>query len=324
MMKKVLLTGGTGFIGVNVADVLLQDGYEVFLYGTSLLPESAQKYLDKIGKYHQIQGNIQDKETLFKAVKENQINYVVHGAAKTPREETEVADMANIMEVNCAGTADLLRISLENNVERFLYLGSVAVYGDACQKYPFIDEESCPCNPVTAYEISKFTCEKLILRFSDLTGLPATILRIADAYGPWERPTGSRKVMSAPCQAMELAVSGENIILPRAGYMGWIYARDVGGCVASILGGMPKHKIYHASSTVCWSIYEFSKYLQTKFPKIEIKLATGEDRATVSFFGNTDNGIFLMDRMARDLGFKPKFDGILAWDEYLAWRIRCL
>ena len=161
-MKKVLITGGTGFLGVHLARKLLEDKYKVTLF--DLAPLDAK---DLIGKVEVIQGNIRDKKTVEEAMRGQ--DYVVHAAAALPI----VRSKRVIYKVNIDGTRTVLEACLKNAVKRVIYISSTAVYG-VPKHLP--ETENSPLDPIGYYGESKVAGEKLCQKYGE-KGLSYNILR---------------------------------------------------------------------------------------------------------------------------------------------------
>lgn len=161
-MARILITGGTGFLGVHLARLFLKKGYVVTLFDQADLDAK-----DLIGKVKVIKGDIRNKEEVQKAIAGN--SYVVHAAAALPIQRTQKI----IYGVNIDGTKNVLEASLENNVERLVFISTTAVYG-VPKHLP--EKEDSPLDPIGYYGKSKIAAENLCLQFDKL-GLQTNILR---------------------------------------------------------------------------------------------------------------------------------------------------
>lgn len=162
MAKKVLITGGTGFLGVHLARKLLKERYAVTLFDMADLDAE-----DLIGKVKVIKGDIRNAKNVDKAMAKQ--NYVVHTAAALPIQVSKKA----IFSVNIEGTRNVLKSSLKHKVKRLVFISSTAVYG--VPKHLPETEES-PLDPIGYYGISKIEGEKLCMEFQK-KGLQVNILR---------------------------------------------------------------------------------------------------------------------------------------------------
>ena len=127
---KVLLTGGSGFVGINIAEALLETGDKVVVYSRRPMPQEAAQELSTLpGELRWAKGDVSDKRRLLDGLREEKIDYVVQAAAITPDLARETEDMASVIRVNVLGTITTLEAAREHNVKRFVYVSSVAVYG---------------------------------------------------------------------------------------------------------------------------------------------------------------------------------------------------
>lgn len=156
----ILVTGGSGFIGINIAQVLSQDSDNyVILYSRSKPPHQAMEVLaGQVGNVVWEQGDVQDEIRLNEVMTDHKIDYVVHAAVITPNAEREKGQMNEIVEVNCLGTLKVLAVAKKHNIKRFVYVSSVAVYGDVCQKEDPVYTTTLK-NPTNTYEVIKYTTE---------------------------------------------------------------------------------------------------------------------------------------------------------------------
>ena len=162
MIKKVLITGGTGFLGVHLARKFLKEKYDVTLFDLSDLDAK-----DLIGKVKVIRGDIRDAKTINKALAGQ--NYVVHAAAALPIQ----VDKKVIYGVNIDGTKNVLEASLKNKIKRLVFISSTAVYG-VPKHLP--EEETAPLDPIGNYGVSKIEGEKLCMEYQK-KGLQVNIIR---------------------------------------------------------------------------------------------------------------------------------------------------
>jgi len=171
---KVLVTGGTGFIGSHLTEALLQRGIQVRCL---LRKTSDSKWLKGLA-IEPVYGDCSDKGSLHEAVKDVDQVFHVAGVTKAAREET-------YFEVNAMGTDNLIHACLEKNphVQKFVYLSSQAAAGPC--RNGVKKTESDHCEPISTYGQSKRMGEELAL--AHVRNLPLIILRPSAVYGPRER-----------------------------------------------------------------------------------------------------------------------------------------
>ena len=178
--KKALVTGGAGFVGSNLVESLLEDGLEV----VSIDDYSAGKernlidLKEKYGKQLQeVDCDITKKFELSKHFTD--VDVVFNQACS--KMTICLKDPLRDLEVNAAGTFNLLELARDNNVKKFVHVSTGSVYGIA-QYYP--TDEKHPVNPTSYYGISKLAGEKYVRAFAHLYGMDTSILRYFHVYGP--------------------------------------------------------------------------------------------------------------------------------------------
>lgn len=168
---KVLITGGTGFIGSHLTEMLVKHGHEVRVLARE---QSNIIFLENLG-VEVILGDITDIDTVDKAIKGCQ--QVYHLAAKTSRTKSSTRDY---YAVNVEGTKKLVHAALRANVERMIYASTVSVYGIINDSYA--NEKTQP-KPSTFYGKSKLLSEEVLLSSHQKEGLPVVIARLPFVLG---------------------------------------------------------------------------------------------------------------------------------------------
>ena len=179
-MKKILVTGGAGFIGSNIVPRLIEKGHSV-----TVLDNLSSGKLENLRtvrnspSFQFIQGDVQNKTTLHKAL--CMVDAVVHLAALIDI-PASVTSPLKTHEVNATGTLNTLEAAIkENTVKRFVFASSTAVYGNA-EALPIM--ESTPPTPISPYAASKVAGEAYCNAFTRCYGLSTVILRFFNVYGP--------------------------------------------------------------------------------------------------------------------------------------------
>ncbi len=185
---KILITGGAGFIGSNVADRYLELGHEVVIVDNLItgkpenVPSSAEFYEMDI-----CDQNLAD---LFVKEKPDVVNH--HAAQMDVRKSVD--DPVYDATVNVLGTLNLLQNCVQHNVKRFIFASTGgAIYGE--QDY-FPADEQHPLRPLSPYGITKLTAEKYLYFYNQTYNLTYTVLRYANVYGPRQNPHGEAGVVA--------------------------------------------------------------------------------------------------------------------------------
>lgn len=184
-MKKILITGGAGFIGSNLTEYFLNKGYEV-----SCLDNFSTGHRRNIEsfisnpKFTLIEGDIRDFEICVKAVQG--VDYILHEAAlgSVPR---SIMDPQTSNAVNISGFLNILLAARDANVKRFIYAASSSTYGDS-QALPKV--EDVIGRPLSPYAVTKYVNELYADVFSKTYGMECIGLRYFNVFGRRQDPNG--------------------------------------------------------------------------------------------------------------------------------------
>jgi len=193
--KKVLVTGGAGFIGSSVAESLLERGDDVVIvdelndyYDVRIKESSLEKLKRMYPDEERLKiyiGNICDEELMMDIFENEKPGWVCHMAARAGVRPS-IQDPYIYIESNIKGTTQLLELSHKFGVENFVFASSSSVYGGS--KSTFFSEEENVDLPVSPYAASKKACELLSYTYHHLYRLNVTGLRFFTVYGPRGRP----------------------------------------------------------------------------------------------------------------------------------------
>jgi UDP-glucuronate 4-epimerase len=189
--KRMLLTGGAGFIGSNLAEALLRSGVELSIIDNLndfYFPHWKKSNLEDVrlaGGYQFIEADICDAAALRRAFTRTNPEIVIHLAAYAGvRPSIERPDLYE--RVNVMGTLNLLELSREFKVSRFIFGSSSSVYG-AASRAPFC-EDQLELRPISPYAATKLAGETLAFTYAYLFGVATLCLRFFTVYGPRQRP----------------------------------------------------------------------------------------------------------------------------------------
>ena len=184
--KRVLITGGAGFIGSNLCEVLLNKNNKVVCFDNFATGkrENIEEFLED-PNFVLIEGDIRKLEDCLKATKN--IDYVLHQAAlgSVPR---SIKDPITSNDVNVGGFLNMLVASRDNGVQRFVYAASSSTYGDS-ESMPKV--EDIIGKPLSPYAITKYVNELYADIFSKTYGLETIGLRYFNVFGRKQDPNGA-------------------------------------------------------------------------------------------------------------------------------------
>ncbi len=314
----VLVTGGTGFVGLNVVEALLERGRSVVVLDRAAPPAAAEAAMaSKQAAVEWHQGDVTDSAVLDGLFSGHDIDRVVQGAAITADQAREGREARRIAEVNFLGSIEVLEAARRHGVRRVVYLSSASVYGESGFAHDELDEATTPPLPDTLYAITKYAGERTALRYRALYGMEIVAARLSAVFGPWERDTGVRDTLSPIYQATRAALAGEEVVLARATSRDWVYARDVADAVATLLlGEVPASPVYNIGPGVVWTMADWCERLASRLPGFRWRLG---DDATVDPQGARDRGPLGIRRLVEETGWRPAFGLEAAFEDYLGW-----
>lgn len=183
---KVLVTGGAGFIGSATVDLLLEEGYSVAIVDD--LSTGRASNINPRATFYRMDIT---RRGLEKVLRKERVDGIVHAAAQS-QVRRSLRDPVLDARVNILGTINLLLGC--GNVKKFVYASSGgAVYGEP--RYLPVDEEH-PVTPISPYGLSKYVAEGYLKTIRGLEGLPYTVLRYGNVYGPRQDPDGEAGVVA--------------------------------------------------------------------------------------------------------------------------------
>jgi nucleoside-diphosphate-sugar epimerase len=324
-MGAVLITGGAGFVGLNVTEALLARGEHVVVFGHEALPDAAARAFAPLpGRLDVIRGDVRDAAALAAAFAAHRIDRVLPFAAVTAGPERESTDPDTVLDVNVKGMVATLRAARDQGgVRRVVLPSSSAVYGESAYTHAVLDEATTPCVPVSLYGVTKYAVERLGLRLAGLWGLDAVAARIGAAFGPWERDTGLRDTLSPLLALMQAARRGEAAVLPPAPLPSydWVYARDLADGLLRLLdAATPAHRVVNLSSGRDWApaFGAMCDVLARRLPGFRWRHAEAGEAPSVRFNDSRPRGVLAVSRAA-GFGWAPRHAPEAAIADYAEW-----
>lgn len=185
---KIALTGGAGFIASHVADAYLHLGHEVHIFDN--LSMGKRENLNPAARFFEIDISSPEISRIFESEKYDLLNH--HAAQLDVR--VSVRDPLFDANTNILGSLNLYEAARNSGIRKIIFASSGGtVYGE--QIYFPADEEH-PTNPCSPYGIAKLTNEKYLAYYRDVWGIPFTVLRYANIYGPRQNPHGEAGVVA--------------------------------------------------------------------------------------------------------------------------------
>ncbi len=188
---NIFITGGAGFIGSHLSVSLLKQGHSVIcldnfdpFYGRSIKERNLFFSLNDVN-FHFIEGDIRDVGLLSKIFSSNNIDLIIHLAAKAGVRPS-VEDPKEYFDVNINGTINILEQAHKQNISKMIFASSSSIYGNN-EKIPFSENDFVD-HPISPYAASKKSGELLCYTYHSLYKMDISCLRFFTVYGPRQRP----------------------------------------------------------------------------------------------------------------------------------------
>ena len=251
--RRALITGGCGFVGVNLGRLLVSKGWSVAAYDS--LVTGIREDAEAAGM-ELVLGDVRDRERLIAAAADS--DFIVHLAAHTSVIDS-IQDPAHDVDVNVTGTLNALLAARAADVDGFVFASSNAPLGDA--EMP-LREDRVPA-PVSPYGASKLSCEALCSAFGGSYDLPTTVLRFSNVYGPYSYHKGSVVALF-----LKRLLDGESLVIYGDGQQtrDFVHVDDIAqGIVAALESGL-RGETFHIGTGVETSINELTQMIVDAFP----------------------------------------------------------
>ena len=253
LAKKVLVTGGAGFIGSHTVDLLIKQGNRVRILdnlSTGNL-NNIRQHLDS-GAAELVKGDIRDAAVVKEALKD--IDAVVHFAALVSV-PLSVQNPDLTFDVNLEGTLKMLRCCEEMHVPRFVFISSCSVCGDP-QSLPVT--EKTPPSPLSPYAESKLMGERSTLEFSQRGAIQGVVLRFFNVYGPRQTLNDYSGVIT---RFMDRCFENKPLTIYGDGSQtrDFIYVADVARAVVASIDSGFSGEVFNIGSGTATSINDLAK-----------------------------------------------------------------
>lgn len=337
-MKRTLIAGGGGFVGLNIAECLLRSGHGIVLLDR-VVPDLALSALQAIGPpCTALLGDVRDPTVLQRAC-EDGVDAVVLGAAITADAVRDATDPESIIDVNLSALVRQLRAARDAGARRVINLSSIAALGRAAfssttgsrsdetgrngpRQHRTLLDEATLADPESLYGITKFAGERIVERLGDLWCIDVCNVRLSGVFGPWERLTGARSTPSPQFQIAVHALAGRHAILDRPGMRDWLYAPDVGAAMVRLIEAQqPARRLYHLSSSQCYTALAWGRAMAAVWPMngFVCRLAEPGEAPNVSLHGALDRLAMSTAQATADLGFTAAWQMQPSVQHYCRW-----
>ncbi len=317
MIKKILVTGGAGFIGSNMCEFLLSQDYGVVCLDNFITGKHKNiQQLMNHEKFQLIEGDIRNLEDCHTAVKS--VDAVLHLAAlgSVPR---SIADPVTTNDININGYLNMIVATRDAGIKRFVYAASSSTYGDS-ESLPKIEEVIG--KPLSPYAITKYVGELYADVFSKTYGLECIGLRYFNVFGRRQDPAGAYAAVIP--KFTDLLINKESPIINGDGSFSRDFTYIDNVLQINLLALITDNKkaineVYNVafgeSSTLNQLFEEIKTNLMHYIPSIkEIKPIYGPFRE-----GDIPHSLACIDKATRLLGYNPEFSLSSGLKQTIKW-----
>jgi UDP-glucuronate 4-epimerase len=300
MWKRVLVTGGAGFIGSHLVDALLMQGIQVVsldnfdeFYPKAEKQANVARQLEQTN-FRLVSSDIRDKAAMQQVFSQFRPQAVVHLAAKAGV-RASLEDPEGYESVNVSGTRIVLEACRQFAVDKVVFGSSSSVYGRN-EKTPFAETDAL-LNPASPYAASKIAGEALCQTYAHLYGLSVSILRFFTVYGPRQRPDLAIRKFS------EIMLSGRSIVLFGDGTSSrdYTYVADtVAGILAALQYRHDGAEVYNIGNSTPISLRQLVSMLEETFA-VQARIKWTADQP-----GDVPVTYAAIDKAARQLDYQPR------------------
>jgi len=299
--KKILVTGGAGFIGGNFVQYMIKKYPQYDVYNLDLLTYAGDlvkhRDIEDNECYHFIKADIADRGLMTALFEKEKFDYVVHFAAES-HVDRSITDPESFVRTNVIGTQVLLDMAKAHDVLKFVHISTDEVYGELDFDPTTFFTEETPLQPNSPYSASKASADLLVRAYHETYGLSMNITRCSNNYGPFHFPekliplTISRVLND---QKVPVYGDGKNI-------RDWLHVLDHCSAIDLIMHKGVSGEVYNIGGHNERTNLEVVKTIIQALGKSEDLIEFVEDRL------GHDKRYAIDPTKLEQLGWKPKFN----------------
>ncbi len=315
--KKVLVTGGAGFIGSNLVERLLTQNNQVICLDNFATGkrENVAPFLEN-PSFELIEGDIRDLNTCKKAVKG--VSIVLHQAAlgSVPR---SIKDPITSNDVNVSGFVNMLIAARDEGVGRFVYAASSSTYGDS-KELPKV--EDVIGKPLSPYAITKYVNELYADVFGKLYGMQIIGLRYFNVFGRRQDPDGAYAAVIP--KFVKSLINKESPVINGDGTFSrdFTYVENVvqaNQLAATVQDENAVNTVYNVAFGERTTLNQLVEYLKTFLSKFDKEIADVEIKYGPSREGDIPHSLASIDKAKSLLGYSPEFSVRSGLESAIEW-----
>lgn len=311
---KILVTGGAGFIGGNFIHYMVEKYPEDMIVNLDLLTYAGNletcKKVEGKENYKFVRGDIAERKFIFELFEKEQFDIVVNFAAES-HVDRSITDPEAFVRTNVMGTTTLLDASVKYGVKRYHQVSTDEVYGDLpLDRKDLLFTELTPLHTSSPYSSSKASADLFVQAYYRTYGLPVTISRCSNNYGPYHFPEKLIPLMISRALADEkLPVygNGENV-------RDWLHVEDHCRAIDLIVRNGRVGEVYNVGGHNERTNLEVVKTILKALDKPESLIEYVADRP-----GHDMRYAIDPTKLETELGWKPKYNFETGIQQTIEW-----
>jgi dTDP-glucose 4,6-dehydratase len=311
--KKVLVTGGCGFIPSNfIRHILANTPYEVVSLDALTYAGNLENLRDVMGheRLSFVHGDIRDPDTVREVIAD--VDVVVNAAAESHVEKSIQEGASEFVKTNVEGTQILLDALREAPVDRFILISSSEVYGTA-ESAPM--DEDHPLNPRSPYAATKAGADRLAYSYWVTYDLPITIVRPFNNYGPFQHPE------KALPRFIIQALNDEPLTIHGDGHASrdWLFVEDDAEAIEAVIAAPLENvagEVLNIATGIDISVSDIADYVLDALDKPRSLKVHTEERP-----GQVDRHIGSTDRTQHLIGWRARTTFEQGLEKTIAWYV---
>jgi dTDP-glucose 4,6-dehydratase len=310
-MRRILVTGGAGFIGANFVRMVLSEHADCLVVNLDKLTYAGN--LENLAGFNDhpnhvfVKGDILDAKLVEQLVADHRIDAIINFAAES-HVDRSLVDPGVFIETNVNGTLTLLKIALDKKLERFIQISTDEVYGSLGPTGKFT--EQTPISPNSPYSASKAAADHLVRAFGHSWGLRYNITRCSNNYGEYQFPEKMIPLMiNNALNDKALPVYGDGLYV-----RDWLYVYDHCTAIWKVLTQAQPGEIFNVGGNNEKTNMEVVSLILNRLKKSKDLIRHVTDRP-----GHDRRYAIDSSRIMNDLGWRPSVTFEVGINKTIDW-----
>ena len=313
-MRRILVTGGAGFIGSNFVRLVLSEHPDCLVLNLDKLTYAGN--LENLAEFVEhdnhkfVKGDICDGVLVEKLIDEHKIDTIVNFAAES-HVDRSITEPKAFIEANVTGTLTLLQAARDKKIERFVQISTDEVYGSLGAEGMFT--EQTPLSPNSPYSASKAGADHLVRAFGHTWGVRYNITRCSNNYGPYQFPEKLIPLMiNNALNDKDLPVYGDGMQV-----RDWLYVYDHCTAIWQVLEKAPAGEIYNIGGCNEKANLEVVNLILERLDKPKSLIKHVTDRP-----GHDRRYAIDASKIINELGWRPSVDFAQGINRTIDWYLQ--